>query len=87
VALSWAIQALSLPLQHFYGLYKHSVVRSCQIFFKIYIFTAHIVLKKFLEDHERAFRGHESAFRGRDSAFRGREKAIRVLVEAVRVLV
>jgi hypothetical protein len=48
-------------------------VRSCQLFFKIYIFTDHIVLKKFLEDHERAFRGQESTFRGRDSAFRGLE--------------
>jgi hypothetical protein len=34
---------------HSHGLYKHSVVRSCQLFFKIYIFTAHIVQKHLLK--------------------------------------
>jgi hypothetical protein len=34
---------------HSHGLYKHSVVRSCHLFFKIYIFTAHIVQKNLLE--------------------------------------
>jgi hypothetical protein len=97
MALSRAIQALSLPLQHFFGLYKHSVVRPCQFFFKIYIFTAHIVQKHFLK----AFlRGLLEAMRVLLEAVivlleavrmfvmsvRAHVKAIRVLVEAVRVL-
>jgi hypothetical protein len=97
VALLRAKQALSLPLQHFYGLYKHSVVRSCQLLFKIYIFTDHIVQKHFL----RAMRGLLEAMRVLLEAVivlleavrmfvksvRTHVKAIRVLVEAVRVLV
>ncbi len=70
---------------HSHGLYKHSVVRSCQLFFKIYIFTAHIVQKKFLNGHERAFRGHESAFRGRGSAFRGCESVCRGLCDVNKI--
>ncbi len=97
MALSRALQALSLPLQHFYGLYKHSVVRSCQLFLKIYIFTAHIVQKHFLK----AMREHLEAMRVLLEAvivlleavrmfvksMREHVKAKRVLVEAVRVLV
>ncbi len=88
MALSREIQALSLPLQHFYGLYKHSVV-----FFKMYIFTARVVIKHFL----RAMRGLLEAMRVLLVAvivlleavrmFVMSVKAIRVLVEAVRVLV
>jgi hypothetical protein len=80
VALSWAIQALSLPLQHFYGLYKHSVVRSCQLFFKIYIFTTHIVQKHFL----RAMRGLLEAMRVLLEAVIVLLEAVIVLLEAVR---
>jgi hypothetical protein len=97
VALSWVIQILSLLLQHFYGLYQHSVVRSCQLFFKKYIFTAHIVQKHFLK----AMKGLLEAMRVLLEAMivlleavrmfvkfmRVHVKAIRVLVEAVRVLV
>jgi hypothetical protein len=32
-----------------HGLYKHSGVRSCQLFFKIYIFAAHLVQKNLLK--------------------------------------
>ncbi len=90
MALSRAIQALSLPLQHFYDLYKHPVVRSCLLFFKINIFTVRIVQKHFL----RAMRGLLEAMRVLLEAVRMfvksvrvHVKAIRVLVEAVRVLV
>jgi hypothetical protein len=83
VALSRAIQALSQPLHHFYGLYKHSVVRSCQLFFKIYIFTAHIVQKHFL----RAMRGLLEAMRGLLEAMRVLLEAVIVHFEAVRMFV
>jgi hypothetical protein len=97
VAISRAMQALSLPLQHFYGLYKHSVVRSCQLFFKIYISNARIVQRHFL----RAMRGLLEAMRVLLEAVKGlleavrmfvkpvraHVKAMRVLIEAVRVLV
>ena len=53
-----------------------SVVRSCQLFFKIYFFTAHIVQKNFLK-----------AMRGLLEAMRMLLEAVRVLVEAIRVLV
>jgi hypothetical protein len=76
VALSRTIQALSLPQQHFYGLYKHSVVRSCQLFFKIYIFTAHIVQKYFLK-----------AMTGLLEPMRVLLEAMIVLLEAVRIFV
>jgi hypothetical protein len=80
VALSRAIQALPLPLQHFYGLYMQSHRLSCEILptilQNIYFYCSYSS-KKFLEGHERAFRGHESTFRGRDSAFRGRESTCR----------
>ena len=42
-ALSPPLQALLWPLRHSHGLYKHSVVRSLQLFFNIYICTAHIL--------------------------------------------
>jgi hypothetical protein len=90
VALSRALQALSLPLQHFYGLYKHSAVRSCQLFLKIYIFTAHIVQKHFLKamrEHLEAMRVLLEAVRMFVKSMRAHVKAKRVLVEAVRVLV
>jgi hypothetical protein len=97
VALSQAIQALSLPLQHFYGLYKHSVVRSCQLFFKIYIFTARIVQKHFLRDMRglleamrvllEVMKGLLEAVRMFVKSVRTHVKAKGVLVEAVRVLV
>ncbi len=79
VAFTRAIQALSLPLQalHSHRLRKHSVVRSCQFFFKIYTFTAHIVQKHF-KGHERAFIGHVSAFGGCESAFRVCENVCKV---------
>ncbi len=51
-------------------------MRSCQLFFKIYIFTAHIVQKHFLK-----------AMRGLLEAMRVLLEAVRVLVEAIRVLV
>ena len=57
------------------------VVRSCQLVFKIYIFTAHIV--------QTFIKGHESAFTGRENDFRGRESACnesRVTLEAVSIL-
>jgi hypothetical protein len=69
-----ASTALLWPLQH-------SVVRSCQLFYKIYFFTAHIVQKHFLKAM-RAMRGLSDAMRVlleamittlHDSAFRGRE--------------
>jgi hypothetical protein len=54
--VSRPLVAFLLLYKHSYGLYmhshglnKHSVVGSCQLFFKIYIFTAHIVQKLFLE--------------------------------------
>ncbi len=57
-------------------------MRSCQLFFKIYIFTAHIVQKQFVKGHESAFRGRENDFRGRESAC----KESRVTLEAVSIL-
>jgi hypothetical protein len=83
VTLSRAIQALSLPLQHFYGLYKHLVVRSCQFFFQIYIFTAHIVQKHFLK----AMRGLLEAMRVFLEAVIVLLEAVIVLLEAVRMFV
>ena len=101
MALSRAIQALPLPLQHFYGLYMQSHGLSCEILptilQNIYIFTAHIVQKNFLK----AMRGLVEAMRVLLEAVivlleavrmfvksvRAHVKAIRVLVEAVRVLV
>jgi hypothetical protein len=59
-----------------------SVVRSCQLVFKIYIFTAHILQKTFIKDHESAFRGRENDFRGCESAC----KESRVTLEAVGIL-
>ncbi len=60
-----------------------SVVRSCQLVFKIYIFTAHICSSKtFIKGHESAFRGRENDFRGRESAC----KENRVTLEAVSIV-
>ena len=77
---------------HSHGLYKHSVVRSCHLFFKIYIFTAHIVKHKLLEamrmilEAVRVFVRKVEALRvfWRSRVFL---KVIRVLVHTVRVLV
>jgi hypothetical protein len=60
-----------------------SVVRSCQLFLKIYIFTAHIVPKHFLK----AMRGLLEAMRMLLEAVIVLLEAVRVLVEAIRVLV
>ena len=80
MALSRAIQALPLPLQHFYGLYMQSHGLSCEILptilQNIYIFTAHLVQKNFLK-----------AMRGLLEAVIVLLEAVRVLVEAIRVLV
>jgi hypothetical protein len=61
-----------------------SVVRSSQLVFKIYIFTAHIVKKTFIKGHESAFIGRENDFRGRESAYACKES--RVSLEAVSIL-
>jgi hypothetical protein len=60
-----------------------TVVRSCQLFFKIYIFTAHIVQKHFLK----AMRGLLEALPMRVEAVIVLIEAVIVLLEAVRVLV
>ncbi len=60
-----------------------SAVRSCQLFFNIYIFTAHIVQKNFLK----AIRGLLEAMRVFLEAMIVLLEAVRVLVEAIRVLV
>jgi hypothetical protein len=60
-----------------------SVVTSCQIFLKIYIFTAHIVQKHFLK----AMRGLLETMRMLLEAVIVLLEAVRVLVEAIRVLV
>jgi hypothetical protein len=63
--------------------FTDSVVRSCQLFFKIYIFTAHIVQKHFLK----AMRGLLEAMRVLLEALIVLLEAVRVLLEAIRVLV
>ena len=87
MALSRAIQALPLALQHFYGLYMQSHGLSCEILptilQNIYIFTAHIVQKNFLK----AMRGLLEAMRVLLEAVIVLLEAMRVLVEAIRVLV
>jgi hypothetical protein len=62
---------------HSHGLDKHSVVRSCQLFFKIYFFIAHIA-QTFLKGHGSAFRDHESAGRGRESARSGQASILEI---------
>ena len=87
MALSRAIQALPLPLQHFYGLYMQSHGLSCEILptilQNIYIFTVHIVQKNFLK----AMRGHLKAMRVLLEAVIMLLEAVRLLVEVIRVLV
>ena len=88
VALSRAIQALPLHLQHFYGLYMQSHRLSCEIlstFLQNIYFYCSYGTTKFLKGHERAFRGHESAFRGRGSAFIGRESVCRGLCDVNKI--
>ncbi len=58
-------------------------MRSCQLFLKIYIFTAHIVQKIFLK----AMRGPLEAMRVLLEAVILFLEAVRVLVEAIRVFV
>ncbi len=87
MALSRAIQALPLALQHFYGLYMQSHRISCEILStilqNIYIFTAHIVQKNFLK----AMRGLLEAMRVLLETVIMLLEAMRVLVEAIGVLV
>jgi hypothetical protein len=85
VALSRAIQALSLPLLALlwplHALSRALQTLSCEIlptFLQNIYFYCSYSSKTFLKGHERAFKGHESAFRGRDSAFRGRENVCKV---------
>jgi hypothetical protein len=73
-ALSLPLQALLWPLHASHGLYKQSIVRSCQLFIKINIFTDHIVQKNFLK-----------AMKVLLEAMRVLLKAVRVLLEAVKV--
>jgi hypothetical protein len=85
VALSRAIQALPMPLQHFYGLYQSHGL-SCEILPTILqniYFTAHIVQKNFLK----AMRGLLEAMRVLLEAVIVLLEAVIVFLEAVRVLV
>ncbi len=86
MALSQAIQALPLPLQHFYGLYMQSHGLSCEILPTILqniYFYCSCSSKTFLK----AMRGLLEAMRVLLEAVIVLLKAVRVLVEAIRVLV
>jgi hypothetical protein len=73
---------------HSHGLYKHIVMRSCPLFFKIYIFSAHIVQNFFLKvmrgllEAVRVLRGRGSAFRGCESARESASRGLETVAEA-----
>ncbi len=64
-ALSLPLQALFLVLWPLHALSRTLQTLSCEVLpaflQNVYIFTAHIVQKKFIKGHESAFRGRENA--------------------------